>query len=60
MPNHFKRICSAIDQLPSDWNLDDVSLAETGLLQSFQSHHLSQPAELDSISASFDGELSDA
>ncbi|CAG9951671.1 unnamed protein product [Clonostachys rosea f. rosea IK726] len=60
MPNHFKRICSAIDQLPSDWNLDDVSLAETGLLQSFQSHHLSQPARLDSISASFDGELSDA
>jgi hypothetical protein len=33
MPIHFKRICSAIDQLPSELNFDVSSQPETGLPQ---------------------------
>ena len=34
MPAHFKNICSAIDQLPSNLDLDVPSLSEaTGLFQ---------------------------
>lgn len=40
MPSHFERICSAIDQLPSDVNVDD-SLPATELAQDLESHHLS-------------------
>ncbi|KAG8407779.1 hypothetical protein J3459_018372 [Metarhizium acridum] len=55
MPSHFKRICSAIDQLPSDLDFDDPSLPITGLFQDLQSHYLdadlvSLPAEQDSQS----------
>ncbi|TWU70855.1 hypothetical protein ED733_000488 [Metarhizium rileyi] len=42
LPSQFKRICSAIDQLPSNLDFDDPSLPETGLSQDLQSHHLSQ------------------
>ncbi|ATY58256.1 hypothetical protein A9K55_003630 [Cordyceps militaris] len=42
MPLHFKRICSAIDQLPADLNFDDPSLPSTGLSQGLESHHLSR------------------
>ena len=42
MPSHFKKICSAIDQLPSDLDFEDPSLPETGLSQGLESHHLSQ------------------
>ncbi|KJZ69321.1 hypothetical protein HIM_11279 [Hirsutella minnesotensis 3608] len=42
MPQHFKRICSAIDQLPSDLDFNVPSLAETGLSQSLESHGLLQ------------------
>lgn len=45
MPVHLKNIRSAIDQLPSDLDLDVPSLPETGLSQSLESHHLSQQAE---------------
>ncbi|GAO16190.1 hypothetical protein UVI_02045170 [Ustilaginoidea virens] len=31
MPEHFARICSAIDEIPSDQDLDDPSLPSTGL-----------------------------
>ncbi|KAL7786361.1 hypothetical protein V8C37DRAFT_392091 [Trichoderma ceciliae] len=41
MPSHFKRICSAIDELPSDMDFNDPSLPATGLSQSLESHHLS-------------------
>ncbi|KAH8749543.1 hypothetical protein F5883DRAFT_608964 [Diaporthe sp. PMI_573] len=37
MPTHFKRICSAIDQLPSELNFDVPSLPETGLSQDLES-----------------------
>ncbi|KAK3996889.1 hypothetical protein QBC44DRAFT_123425 [Cladorrhinum sp. PSN332] len=43
MPKHFERICSAIDQLPSNLDFDVPSLPETGLSQGLESHHLSQP-----------------
>ena len=42
MPSHFKKICSAIDELPSDLDSDDPSLPATGLSQGLESHHLSQ------------------
>lgn len=42
MPTHFKRICSAIDQLPSNLDFDDPSLPGTGLSQNLESHYLSQ------------------
>jgi hypothetical protein len=39
MPGHFKRICSAIDQLPSKLNFDVPALSEsTGLSQGLKSH----------------------
>ncbi|KJZ70771.1 hypothetical protein HIM_09855 [Hirsutella minnesotensis 3608] len=42
MPEHFKKICSAIDQLPSDLDFNVPALAETGLSQSLESHGLSE------------------
>ncbi|KPM42309.1 hypothetical protein AK830_g4256 [Neonectria ditissima] len=42
MPVHLKRICSAIDKLPSHLDFDVPSLVETGLTQELESHHLSQ------------------
>ncbi|KAL7953662.1 hypothetical protein V8C34DRAFT_296390 [Trichoderma compactum] len=45
MPKHFKRICSAIDQLPSDLNFDVPALSEsTGLSQRLES--LARSADL--------------
>ncbi|KHN95003.1 uncharacterized protein MAM_07230 [Metarhizium album ARSEF 1941] len=41
MPSHFKRICSAIDQLPADLDFDNLS-PSTGLSQDLQSQHLAQ------------------
>ncbi|PQK08282.1 hypothetical protein BB8028_0001g03600 [Beauveria bassiana] len=49
MPSHFKRICSAIDQLPADLDFDNPSLPSTGLSQGLESHHLSQ-SDIESIS----------
>lgn len=42
MPSHFKKLCSAIDQLPSELDFDDPSMPSTGLSQDLQSHHLIQ------------------
>lgn len=48
MPDHFKRICSAIDEIPSNISFDvseDSELqfpSQTGLSQELESHHLSQ------------------
>jgi hypothetical protein len=43
MPTHFKRICSAIDDLPSELDFDVSSLPQdSGLSQDLESHHLSQ------------------
>jgi len=38
MPQHLERICSAIDQLPSNQGLD--APARTGLSQGLESHHV--------------------
>lgn len=40
MSTHLKRICSAIDMVPSDLNFDDSQQSESGLLQGLESHHL--------------------
>jgi hypothetical protein len=53
MPNHLKRICSVIDHLPSDLDFE-VSLqsepGESGLLQGFESHYLSDQTSHDAVS----------
>ena len=43
VPNHFKRLCSVINELPPehDWDVPPLS-AGTGLSQVFESHHLSR------------------
>ncbi|TQN71720.1 hypothetical protein CSHISOI_03789 [Colletotrichum shisoi] len=51
MPTHVRRICSAIDQLPSQLDFDVPSLPETGLSQELECRHLSQ-SDVDSIPAS--------
>ncbi|KAF6804173.1 hypothetical protein CSOJ01_10371 [Colletotrichum sojae] len=53
MPTHFKRICSAIDQLPSKLDFDVPSLAGTGASQEFDNHYLSQ-SDVNSAPASDD------
>ncbi|KAI1170683.1 hypothetical protein F4777DRAFT_583634 [Nemania sp. FL0916] len=42
VPSHLKRICSAIDQLPSELNFDDLSLPHTALSQGLEGQHLPQ------------------
>ncbi|KAG8425870.1 hypothetical protein J3459_008661 [Metarhizium acridum] len=42
MPSHFKKLCSAIDQLPSESDFNDPSMPSTGLSQDLPSHHLIQ------------------
>jgi hypothetical protein len=43
MPNHFKRLCSVMDELPSDPDFNVPPLSEgTGHSQVFESHHLSR------------------
>lgn len=55
MPVHFKRICSAIDQLPSSLDFDVPSLPGTGLAQGLESQHLSQ-SDAESLSLSGDSQ----
>ncbi|KAM0413564.1 hypothetical protein ACHAPT_013659 [Fusarium lateritium] len=49
MPAHFKNICSAIDQLPVNLDLDVSSLSEIGLSRDLGGHYLSRP-DADTIS----------
>ncbi|KAF2187895.1 hypothetical protein K469DRAFT_724986 [Zopfia rhizophila CBS 207.26] len=43
MPTHFKRLCSAIDDLPLELDFDVRPLLQgSGLSQGLESHHLSQ------------------
>lgn len=52
MPTHFKKLCSAIDDLPPDLDFDVPPLSHgSGLPQGSRSHHLSQSL-LDSASRS--------
>jgi hypothetical protein len=56
MPTHFKRICSVIDELPSDINFELSQQSElefpeaSGLSQELESHHLLQQSITDSTS----------
>ncbi|KAK9258595.1 hypothetical protein V1519DRAFT_316952 [Lipomyces tetrasporus] len=60
MPAHFKKICSAIDQLPANLDFDVPSLPETGLSQDLESHHLPQSdADTVSLPVEHDGQSSD-
>ena len=55
-PNHFKRLCSVIDELPPEHDWDVPPLSEgTGLSQVFENHHLSQ-SNFDSASVSQEGD----
>jgi hypothetical protein len=45
MPSHFKRICSAIDQLPSHLDFDVPPVSELGLAQNEESHNADTSAE---------------
>ncbi|KAF2000645.1 hypothetical protein P154DRAFT_192223 [Amniculicola lignicola CBS 123094] len=40
MPTHFKRLCSAIDDLPAELDFDVPPLQDSGLLEGLESHHL--------------------
>jgi hypothetical protein len=43
MPNFFRRLCSVIDELPSEYDFEVPPLSEgTGLSQVFGGHHLSR------------------
>ncbi|KAH8745559.1 hypothetical protein F5883DRAFT_702485 [Diaporthe sp. PMI_573] len=58
MPTHFKRITSAIDQLPSDLNFDVPSLPETGLSQDLESLMQSDVGSAASLPVDQDSQLS--
>ncbi|EKG18646.1 hypothetical protein MPH_04119 [Macrophomina phaseolina MS6] len=61
MPDHFKRICSAIDGLPTGINFDVSQESElqfssqTGLSQELEGHHLSQSEGSASVAGQDDG-----
>ncbi|KAK9360701.1 hypothetical protein V1504DRAFT_468987 [Lipomyces starkeyi] len=60
MPAHFKKICSAIDQLPANLDFDVPSLPETGFSQDLENHHLPQSdADTVPLSVEHDGQSSD-
>ena len=44
LPGHFEKICSVIDKLPSEWNLDitnaDLESARSGLSQQLESYNI--------------------
>jgi hypothetical protein len=56
MPTHFKRICSVIDQMPSDLDFELSQQSElqfpeeSGLSQELEGHHLSYQSNADSAS----------
>ncbi|MCJ1430047.1 hypothetical protein MMC29_007962 [Sticta canariensis] len=51
MPSHFKRLCSAIDQIPPDLDFSVPQLSQSfGLSQDLERHHLSESSQPDSQS----------
>ncbi|KXL49033.1 hypothetical protein M433DRAFT_147678 [Acidomyces richmondensis BFW] len=51
MPNHFKRLCSAIDQIPADLDFSVPQLSQSfGLSEDLQRHNLSESSEPNSQS----------
>ncbi|POS69146.1 hypothetical protein DHEL01_v212459 [Diaporthe helianthi] len=59
MPDHFKRICSAIDDVPEvNFDVSQSELqfsSQTGLSQELESHHLPQSEGLLSVASRDDG-----
>ncbi|KAI9743960.1 MAG: hypothetical protein M1818_002694 [Claussenomyces sp. TS43310] len=54
MPNHFKRLCSAIDQIPADLDFSVPQLSQSfGLSQDLERHHLSGSSQPDSQSQDY-------
>ncbi|KIV98426.1 uncharacterized protein PV09_09758 [Verruconis gallopava] len=54
MPNRFKRLCSAIDQIPADLDFSVPQLSQSfGLSQDLELHHLSGSSQPDSQSQEF-------
>jgi len=50
-PSHFKRLCSAIDQIPADLDFSVPQLSQSsGLSQDLERHHLSESSQPDSQS----------
>jgi hypothetical protein len=60
MPTHFKKLCSAIDQLPSELDFDVPSLPETGLSQNVESLMQSNIGSAASLPVDQDSQLSNA
>jgi hypothetical protein len=56
MPIHFKRICSAIDELPSIEVSRQSEAGESGLSQGLESHHLFTGSSQDAISLPDEGD----
>jgi hypothetical protein len=51
MPSHFKRLCSAIDQIPADLDFSVPQLSQSfGLSEDLERHHLSKSSQPDSQS----------
>jgi hypothetical protein len=56
MPTHFKRLCSAVDDLPPELDFDVAPLPQdSGLSQELESHHLSR-SFVESASQTGDGD----
>ncbi|KIV98499.1 uncharacterized protein PV09_09701 [Verruconis gallopava] len=54
MPNHFKRLCSAIDQIPADLDFSVPQLSQSvGLSQDLERHSLSRSSQPASQSQEF-------
>ncbi|MCJ1422360.1 hypothetical protein MMC29_000240 [Sticta canariensis] len=54
MPSHFKRLCSAIDQIPADLDFSVPQLSQSfGLSQDLERHHLSGSSQPDSQSQEY-------
>jgi hypothetical protein len=56
MPAHFKRICSAIDELPSIEVSQQSEAGESGLSQGLESHHLFSYSSQDAVSLPEEGD----
>ncbi|KAF1995219.1 hypothetical protein P154DRAFT_349514 [Amniculicola lignicola CBS 123094] len=61
MPDHFKRLCSVIDELPANLSFElseqsDLQFQESGLSQDLESYNLSQQSHPDSLSLQGDSQ----
>ena len=56
MPTLLKRICSIIDNLPTDLDFEVSELGESGLSAGLESHHLSDLSNHDAASENADSQ----